>query len=186
MQRFILGVVATIIVEVLVVLFVGLTGHITMRADILPTSFETNMAMRVMDANVERNAPKITSPVQPTDQSLVAGASIYLKRCAVCHGDPTNPESPLAKTLYPPPPQFMTDAPDMEQNENYYIIQHGVRWTGMPGWKNVLKDQDIWTVVTFLSHMNNLPPAARSAFRQSGNSPAAAPAKPMSKMPGMP
>jgi len=184
MRIFILGVVATIIVEVLVVLFVGLTGHITMRADILPTSFETNMAMRVMDANVERNAPKITNPVQPTDQNLVAGASIYLKRCAVCHGDPANPESPLAKTLYPPPPQFMTDTPDMGQNENYYIISHGVRWTGMPGWKNVLKDDEIWQVVTFLAHMDNLPPAAKTAFGLSGHPPAIKPTKPM-EMPKM-
>lgn len=184
MRKFILGVVATIIVELLMVLFVGLTGRITMRADILPASIETNLAMRVMDANVERNAPKISNPVQPTDENLVAGASIYLKRCAVCHGDPANPESPLAKTLYPPPPQFMTDAPDMEQNENYYIILHGVRWTGMPGWKNVLKDDEIWQVVTFLSHMDKLPPAAMAAFGQPGHSPAVMPMKSM-KMPKM-
>lgn len=184
MRKFILGVIATIIVEALVVFFIGLTGRISMRADILPSSFEKSMAMRMMDANVGRNAPKIANPVQPTDENLIAGTSIYLKRCAVCHGDPANPESPLAKTLYPPPPQFLNDAPDMEENENYYIILHGVRWTGMPGWKNVLNDQDIWAVVTFLSHMNNLPPAAKAAFGPSGHPPAAAPMKPM-KMPKM-
>ena len=184
MKAFILGVVATIVVAVLVAFLIGITGHITMRADILPTSLEKNMAMRVMDANVGRNAPKIANPVQSTDQNLIAGASMYLKRCAVCHGDPANPESPLAKTLYPPPPQFVSDAPDMEENENYYIILHGVRWTGMPGWKNVLKDQEIWQVVTFLSHMNNLPPAAKSVFGPAGSAPVTAPAKPM-KMPKM-
>jgi|SRR5579863_1321645 len=184
MRRFILGVVTTVIVGVLAVLFVGLTGRISMRADILPTSLEKNMAMRMMDANVARNAPKIANPMQATDQNLIAGASIYLKRCAICHGDPANPESSIAKTLYPPPPQFLTDAPDMEDNENYYIILHGVRWTGMPGWKNVLTDRDVWTVVTFLSHMNNLPPAAKAVFGPSGNQPAPAPMKPM-KMPKM-
>ena len=184
MKAFILGVVATIVVAVLVGFLIGITGHITMRADILPTSLEKSMAMRVMDANVERNAPKTANPVQPTDQNLVAGASIYLKRCAACHGDPSQPESPFAHTLYPPPPQFISDAPDMEENENYYIILHGVRWTGMPGWKNVLKDQEIWQVVTFLSHMNNLPPVAKSVFGPAGSAPAAAPAKAM-KMPKM-
>ncbi len=184
MKGFIGGVIATIVFATLVAFFVGLTGRITMRADILPTSLEKNIAMRMMDANVERNAPKIANPAQPTEQNIVAGASIYLKRCALCHGDPIHPKSPLANTLYPPPPQFITEVPDMEENENYYIILHGVRWTGMPGWKNVLKDQEIWQVVTFLSHMNNLPPAAKSVFGPSNSAPVTAPAKAM-KMPKM-
>lgn len=184
MKGFIWGVVTTIAFAALAVFLTGITGRITMRGDMVPTSLEKNVAMRVMDANVERNAPKIPNPEQPTDQNLIEGASIYLKRCSVCHGDPANPESPLAKTLYPPPPQFMTDTPDMEENENYYIILHGIRWTGMPGWKNVLRDQEIWQVVTFLSHMNNLPPAAKSVFGPSGSAPVTAPAKPM-KMPKM-
>lgn len=179
MKGFIWGVVATIVSASLVALFVGMTGRISMRADILPTSLETNLAMRVMDANVARNAPKIANPVQPTDQNIVAGASIYRKHCALCHGDPEQPRSPLAHTLNPPPPQFVADPPDMAENENYYIILHGVRWTGMPGWKNVLKDQQIWQLVTFLSHINNLPPAAKAVFGMTGRSPATAPAKPM-------
>ena len=184
MRGFVLGVITTIVLAMLAAFFVGMTGRISMRADILPTSLEKSMAMRMMDANVGRNAPKIVNPVLPTDQNLTEGASIYLKRCSVCHGDPANPASSLANTLYPPPPQFVRDAPDMEENENYYIILHGVRWTGMPGWKNVLKDQEIWQVVTFLSHMNNLPPAAKSVFGPSGSAPVTAPAKPM-KMPKM-
>lgn len=185
LKGFILGVIGTIVVAALVAFLGGITGHITMRADILPSAFESSIAMRMMDANVERNAPKIENPVQPTDENLLAGTSIYLKRCAECHGEPSQPESNLARTLYPPPPQFITDAPDMEENENYYIIVHGVRWTGMPGWKNVLTDQQIWQVATFLSHMDKLPPAVKSAFESSATAPAPAPEKPMKKMPKM-
>jgi len=36
----------------------------------------------------------------------------------------------------------------------------------MPGWKNVLTEQQIWQTVTFLSHMNNLPPAAKQVFTE--------------------
>lgn len=185
LKGFIWGIVVTIVIAAFVVYLVGITGHITMRADILPTAFESSMAMRMMDANVERNAPKIENPVQPTDENLLAGASIYLKRCAECHGEPTQPESRLAKTLYPPPPQFITDAPDMEENENYYIIVHGVRWTGMPGWKNVLTDQQIWQIVAFLSHMDKLPPAVQAVFQSSANGTNPMLAKPPKKMPKM-
>lgn len=186
MRGFILGVILTVVFFVAAALVVAVTGHITMRADILPMSMEKSLAMRAMDANVQRNAPKVANPVQPTDQNLVAGAEIYAAHCAVCHGDPVHPKSPLAETLYPPAPQFMDDRPDMEQNKNYYITLHGVRWTGMPGWKNVLTEDQIWQVVTFLSRMDNLPPAARSVFGLTGGAPAAAPtAKPMKPMPKM-
>lgn len=184
MKGFVWGVAATIVLALLVALFAGITGRITMRADILPSRLERNIAMRVMDANVERNAPKMANSAPPTDQNLVSGASIYLQRCAPCHGDASRPKSPLAETLYPPPPQFLNEAPAMKENENYYIILHGVRWTGMPGWKNALTDREIRQVVTFLSRINNLPPAAQSVFGRSGSAPATAPAKP-TKMPKM-
>lgn len=184
MKGFLWGVMATIVSAVLVALFVGWTGRVSMRADILPSSFESNLAMRVMDANVERNAPKVTNPVEATAANLVSGASIYRQHCALCHGDPARPISPLAHTLYPPPPQFLTDLPDMEENENYYIILHGVRWTGMPGWKNVLEDREIWQVVTFLSNTSHLPPEAKAVFGVTGNSPATPFPMPM-KMPKM-
>ena len=32
---------------------------------------------------------------------------------------------------------------EMRENENFYILKHGIRWTAMPGWKNALSDQQI-------------------------------------------
>ena len=34
----------------------------------------------------------------------------------------------------------------------------------LPGWKNVLSDQQLWQLVTFLNHMSELPPAAKQVF----------------------
>ncbi len=50
----------------------------------------------------------------------------------------------------------MTDMADMPENQNFYILQHGIRWTAMPGWRNVLSEQQTWQ--TFLSHIRDLPP----------------------------
>jgi thiosulfate dehydrogenase len=178
MRGFILGIIVTIVVFAAVGLFVLETGRVNMRADVPPSSLETSVAGHAMDASVERNAPKVTNPVQPTEQNLVDGAEIYAFKCAQCHGDLAHPKSPLAETLNPPPPQFMNDRPDMPENENYYIAVHGIRLTGMPGWKNALTDVQIWKVVTFLSHMDNLPPKAKSVFGLTGDAPAAAPTNP--------
>jgi len=181
MRGFILGIIVTIVVIAAVGLFVLETGRVNMRADVPPSSLETSVAGHAMDASVARNAPSIANPVQPTEQNLVDGAEIYSFKCAQCHGDPAHPKSLLAETLNPPPPQFFgDDRPDMPENHNYYITLHGIRLTGMPGWKNALTDEQIWKVVTFLSHLDNLPPKAKSVFGLTGAAaaPAAAPAKP--------
>ena len=178
MKGFILGIIVTIVVIVAVGLFVLETGRVGMRADVPPSSLERRIAVPAMDASVERHAPKIANPIQPTEQNLVDGAEIYAFKCAQCHGDPAHPKSPLAETLNPPPPQFMVDRPDMPENQNYYITVHGVRLTGMPGWKNALTDDQIWKVVTFLSHIDNLPPKAKAVFALTGAAPPPTSAKP--------
>lgn len=177
MKAFILGILITIAAIIIAVIFVAETGRVDMRADQTPSSWERRLAGGAMDASVDRHAPKLTNPVQPTTQNLVAGAVVYLDHCALCHGDPAHPRSPLGESLYPPAPQFMTDAADMGDSENYYITVHGIRWTGMPGWKNVLKEQDIWQVVTFIGRMANLPPEVNSVFGLRGAPAAAKPSK---------
>jgi mono/diheme cytochrome c family protein len=82
--------------------------------------------------------------------------------------DPAHPESPLADSLNPAAPQFTKDMADMPENHNFYIIQHGIRWTAMPGWKNVLSEQQTWQLVTLLSHMHDLPAAAKLVFAEAG------------------
>jgi thiosulfate dehydrogenase len=177
MKGFIVGVLITIVVIIGAGLFVTETGRVDMRADVRPPQFERHIAGGAMDASVDRNAPKVTNPLQPTSDNLIAGAKVYLDHCALCHGDPARPQSPLAESCYPRPPQFMSDAADMGDQDNYYITQHGVRWSGMPAWKNVLSDQEIWQVVTFIGHMNNLPPEAKAVFALQGAPAAAMPTK---------
>lgn len=164
MKGFILGILVTIAVIIAVGLFVAETGRVDMRADQPPTRVEARLAGGAMDASVDRHAPEVKNPLQPTTENLVAGAAVYLERCALCHGDPARPQSPLAKSFNPPPPQFMTDAADMGDSDNYYITVHGIRWTGMPGWGKVLSQNDVWQVVTFIGHMDNLPPQVKSVF----------------------
>ena len=59
-----------------------------------------------------------------------------------------------------------------------YITQHGIRWTGMPAWNKTLSEQQIWTVVTFLSRVEKLPPAATKVFELPTPAPGLATANP--------
>jgi len=163
MKGFIFGILTAVLVLVAGVLL-AMMGYMGMRADDPPSKLESAIAMRAMDASVERAAPKLKNPLEADEENLVAGARLYRENCSVCHGDPAHPKAPLANSLNPPAPQFMEDMADMAENENFYILQHGVRWTAMPGWKNVLSEQQIWQLVTFLSKMHELPAGAKSVF----------------------
>jgi mono/diheme cytochrome c family protein len=165
MRGFISGIVVAILIAV-VILFVALTGRMSFRADEEPGAMETHLAMRAVDASTERNAPKISNPVQATDDNLKAAAQLYRDNCSGCHGDPVTPERPFGKSFYPRAPQFANDAPDMPENENYYIVQHGVRWTAMPAWKATLTDVQIWQLVTLLSHFDKLSPEIKQEFKK--------------------
>src|SRR5215467_10288355 len=146
MKGFICG-VATVVVLLAVLLLFGLMGFVNMRADKPPSRIEATIAGHAMDESVSRDAPKMANPIAADEANLIAGARLYFDHCALCHGDPVHSKSPLADSLNPRAPQFMDEMAEMPENENFYILKHGIRWTAMPGWKNVLSDQQTWQVV---------------------------------------
>lgn len=166
MKLFLLGVVATLLVVVLGAFLYLRMGYLDMRADAAPSRFESQWAMRFLDASVDRRAPDQTSPIEASDANLIEGIKLYKTHCAMCHGAPGHPEKSFGHPFNPPAPQFMEEAPDMSEGENDYIIQHGVRWTGMPAWGATLSDKQIWTLTTFLSHMEKLPPDAEQEWQK--------------------
>jgi mono/diheme cytochrome c family protein len=158
MRNFLLGFLTALIVAVLMGFSYVRLGFVDPRADVPVSVLEQKIAMPSLDASVERHAPEVKNPVDPTLASLIAGMKLYQADCASCHGDIKHTHGTLADALYPRAPQFMEDAPDMPEKQNLYIVQHGIRLSGMPAWKQALSDQQIWEVTTFLSHMDKLSP----------------------------
>src|SRR5487761_714422 len=144
MPRFIFGFGVAAIVFVLAGFCYVRFGFIDPRADIPVNRLEMKMAMPSLDAAVDRRAPEMRNSIQPTDENLLAGMKIYQTNCAICHGDIRRPHGALADSLYPRAPQFLEDSPDMPENQNFFIVQHGIRMSGMPSWKQVLNEQQIW------------------------------------------
>lgn len=164
MRNFILGIIFTLIAVVVGVIWTAKSGRVNFEADQTPPSLERSFAMGAMDAATEKHAPDVKNPLAPTEDNVVAGAHVYLDHCAGCHGVPSNPDSQFARSFNPPVPGFFQDAPDMPENQNFYIIQHGIRWTGMPAWNKTLNDNQIWQVVTFMSNIEKLPASAKKIF----------------------
>ena len=172
MRRFLLGVVATIVVAAACGYAALRTGLIPANADANPGWLETRAANMSLDATLDREAPNGANPVALTDANLIAGIDLYGQHCAVCHGTAKGDlsASPIAKGEYPSPPQLATDGvEDDPEGHSFWIIAHGIRWTGMPSWKGSLTDEQIWTIALFLKHMDKLPPAAEQAWQNVRN-----------------
>jgi len=116
-----------------------------------PMPFEEFMAKAALKATIARQ-PAAESPIQPDASNLAAGAQIYRDSCAVCHGLRDQPETGIAKGMFPKPPQLMkgkgvTDDP---AGETFWKVKNGIRLTGMPGFGASMADQQLWQVTLFL------------------------------------
>ncbi|MFY9802815.1 MAG: c-type cytochrome [Candidatus Acidiferrales bacterium] len=173
MRGFLFGIIFTLIVVFGGGYYLLKQGYVNFDADHEPSHSELHLAMAAVDASTDRNAPQIKNPLTADETNLSAGARLYVDHCAGCHGVPTNPDSQFARSFNPPVPAFFKEAPDMPENQNFYIIQHGIRWTGMPAWSGTLNDTQTWQLVTFLSNIEKLPPAALKEFEPPASATAA-------------
>ena len=165
MRSFVLGFAAAVLVVLLATFCYVRIGFFDPRADVDIGGIESKIAMPALDAAVDRHAPEAQDPIQSNDDNLTAGMKIYQQDCASCHGDVNHPHAALADAFYPRAPQFVEDAPDMPENQNFYIIEHGIRLSGMPAWRDSLNNQQLWQVTAFLSHMDKLSPQVTDTWK---------------------
>lgn len=177
LKGFVLGVLGVIVVTVAAGYAILSKGLVPANADAKPGWLEIWAAKTSLRATLRREAPKGSNPVPMTDANLIAGVRLYGQHCALCHGTAKGKASasPVAKGEYPAPPQLATDGvEDDPPGWSFWKIENGIRWTGMPSWKDTLNPRQIWTLVLFLEHMDKLPPAAEAVWQQVGNGTGAA------------
>ncbi len=166
MRNFILGIVVTILVLLIGGLGLALLGFLPTRANIAPPKMERLIAMSALDNAVERHAPRLNSPVPPTDENLIEGLKLYTMNCAGCHGRIDRQPSTLEKSFYPPAPNLILHPPDDEEWHVFYVIRTGVRYTGMPAWDKTFSEPDMWKLAAFLTRVNKLPPAVQDYWKK--------------------
>jgi cytochrome c553 len=129
-----------------------------------------NFTMRrsVITHSLGMNAPKLD------DAALVAkGATHYEFGCRPCHGGPHLPQPVIAGHMTPHPPHLPPEIPKWESEELFYIVKHGVKFTGMPAWPAQKRDDEIWSVVAFLLKMPKLTAQEYQTVARSLKTPAA-------------
>ena len=170
MKKFLLGLLLGILLTPLAFyIYVG-SGAMPVATKGAALPFERKLARLALHAAMDPEIGKI-SPIPASEENLLAGAKVYQAQCAVCHGHLGQPQSAIAKGLFPhapqllPPKKGVTDDP---VGEIYWKARNGIRLTGMPGYIDSLSDNELWQVSMLLHEANKLPASVQSMMRASG------------------
>jgi len=85
-----------------------------------------------------------------SESMLPMAAGHYESGCAVCHGSPAMPPPASLRGMLPVPPDLKDVIPTWTDAELFQIVQHGVRFTGMPAWPVMEREDEVWAMVAFL------------------------------------
>lgn len=106
---------------------------------------------------VDTQSSDIEPPAGLDDPARIAlGAAHFAGGCAPCHGAPGEPQSPLALAMTPHPPMLASVIPTWEPRHLFWIVQHGVKFSGMPAWATQARPDEVWAVVAFLRRLPEL------------------------------
>src|SRR5690349_21442066 len=106
-----------------------------LRATPPPSAIEESLARSVRRFAVPAADARRTNPVALSDAALAEGLAHYADHCASCHAIDGSGVTALGQGLFPKTPDMrgaVTQA--MTDGELFYVIEHGIRFTGMPGW----------------------------------------------------
>lgn len=108
--------------------------------------------------SIKAHAVGITVPAGLDDQAkILMGTEHFADHCAVCHGAPGVPKGNIAHGLYPQPPDLAVTSKRYTDAELFWIVNHGIKMTGMPGWADH-GDDELWATVAFLKKLPGMTP----------------------------
>jgi cytochrome c553 len=127
-----------------------------------------------MRSAVRTYALEVDVPEELPRHAIQPAAGHFARGCAVCHGAPGEPQSPLVNHMLPRPPD-LTKVGEWTDGQLFRIVKHGVRFTGMPAWPTQNRDDEVWAMVAFLRELPSMDEVAWRDLAYDGSSPALTP-----------
>ena len=87
-----------------------------------------------MERSVHTHTILAETPDIDQQWQVLKGAGHYSSGCFPCHGGPTLRRPRIALGMTPFPPDLIEAVPQWRPAELFYIVKHGVKFTGMPAW----------------------------------------------------
>lgn len=140
-----------------------------LRAAPQPSAVEAAIARRVRALAVPRAAAGRVNPVSLSPDLLTEGMAHYADHCASCHAADGSGKTEMGAGLFPKAPDMREGATQqMTDGELFYVIEHGIRFTGMPGWRTgtAAGEESSWHLVHFIRRLPNLTSVELDAMKE--------------------
>lgn len=131
-----------------------------------PSAVEQAMARTVRNLGIPRSARNEKNPWIASPELLQEARENFSDHCAGCHGKDGDGRSGIGQNLYPKAPDLhRPETQRLTDGEIHYIIQNGVRLTGMPALGNPHSGQDdnsAWRLVLFVRSIGLATPQGKA------------------------
>jgi mono/diheme cytochrome c family protein len=125
-----------------------------------PGRLETAIARNARHFAIPAKARLAQNPVLASVEDLREARLHFADHCAICHSNDGSGQTMTGSGLYPRPPDLrMPETQNLSDGELFWIIENGVRFTGMPAFSNGGEHggaPDSWKLVHFIRHLPHL------------------------------
>jgi len=141
----------TILVLVVLLIVFALLGF-NLSALQAPGRFETLLSNRARHSLIHRASRQGIPPRPPdTKASRDSGSTLYTSTCGFCHGSDGRAQTPIGQWTYPRAADLTSpQVQSYSDQELFWIIKNGIRFTGMPAFGKVESEADIWSLVNYV------------------------------------
>src|ERR1700761_123713 len=158
MGRFLLGIILGLVLVPLAGMLWLYKGTPPVAVAAPPLFDEERIAGTALHARIEHEMPPRPG-ADPDEHTFVAGAHVYVEKCAVCHGF-HGKQAAIGLNMYPAAPQLwekhassnVVGVSDDPPGETYWKVANGIRLTGMPDFKTQLTNNEMWEVSVLLAN----------------------------------
>ena len=151
--RWTAGAVAALGVGALLFAWSGIYNVAASRDHFWITTAFLELALR---SSVRTHSLGIDPPTLDDDHLVALGAGHFESGCAPCHGSPLAVTTPPFENMLPAPPSLSTAAGEWSDAQLFWIVKNGFKYTGMPAWPAIERDDEVWAVIAFLKRYPEL------------------------------
>ena len=122
-----------------------------------PSRTETMLATYARNTAMPSSAKAMKNPVRLSPGVQQEAMAHFADHCAVCHGNNGSGETMFGKGMYPKPPDLrLSRTQNLTDGEIFYIIENGIRMSGMPAFGGADTADQSWKLVYFIRHLPQL------------------------------
>src|SRR5437899_9842016 len=129
-RLFLFGLAASLVILAAMAIWLKSTG-LSARPE--PGALEISLARKARRFAITQKARELRNPMNASPELLIEGRRHFAEHCASCHGNDGSGRTEMGAKLYPRAPDMrLPETQQLTDGELYYIIQNGLRLTGMP------------------------------------------------------